>query len=1334
MKLCPSLLVALLLLVGGSSKSAAAPDKRDLSTNFLIERLEEFLREEAADNGDNAAASVEEDDPSAGSGDLEGSDETFFETRGGGVHVSRLSVQLPSQCAASTTNIAQGRPAEQSSLAHGGAPGRAVDGNNNRQWSGNSCTHTNNENQPWWRVDLGSSKCVDRVVVTNRQDCCSERLEGFKVYIGDNPNVAANPACGGAQSVSGKMTISVDCGGRTGRYVGIALPGRQYLTLCEVQVFGGDSGYTQRGGTYYKVYAQLKTYEAAKQTCAADGGHLADVKTKALHDFLLSKIQRNKDYWIGLNDVTVENTWTWSDGTPVGDCDYTNWAPGEPNNGLAAAGSGQGQDCGHLWQATGFKWDDDMCGMQKYFICQIGPGEENSCKQPDEYISLGCWRDTGDRAIPTMEGSDPRLDGPYQNRQDAIRKCYEVTKDRGFSYFAVQNGGWCASSPIAGETYQKYGRSTTCGNDGEGGPWGNEVYKITDARPEIVNLGCWRDTADRAIPTMEGSDARLDGSYQARQDAINKCRKLAKARGFSFFAVQNGGWCASSATAGQTYRKYGPSTSCKTDGEGGPWGNQVYQITGSSACVAPLDLFLLLDGSGSVGTANFDKVKQFAADVVNSFDVSPTATRVGVVQYSDRNSLVFNLGDHADKPSTVSAINGISYQRGGTKTGAALEFVRQNAAWRGGAVPKVMIVLTDGKSGDAVAAPSQSLAADGVAVYAIGVGNFDHAELLQIANSDQDKVIELTDFNALATKIDDIAKVVCSSVSDGCPSGYKSHSGICYKAFNTKKTFLQASKACYADGGTLAMPRDAATNAFIKSLKDDVDPSGFFWFGLVDQHQENEWVWIDGRPLGSFSDWKPGEPNNAGDEDFAEYFPTQWNDVGGNAKNRKFICQVIPIDCPEGYVYHPPSRMCYKAFDVKKNNEGAIEACSADRGSLAMPGDATTNVFLIYLKNAVDNKGWFRFGLTDEHEEGGWMRADGIALGNFQPWGPGEPNNLRNEDCAEYFPGSHPKNRRNKWNDGPCANQNRKFICQVVPKDCPKGYKQSGASCYKAFDTKKNHDEAAKICRAEGGSLAMPRDQATNDFLVNLKNEVDGTSWFWLGADDKNDEGTWQYADGEPFGSYRNWFPGEPNQAGGNEDCLMMFESPRNMWNDQGCATKQKFICQIQMPIVDSCGGNVPGEVGVIVSPGYPVTYTDHQKCSWNIMARPGKVITVIFDDFGLESTFDTVTVEDACSGKELGKFSGSTLPAAVHSTDKQIRVIFTTDHSVTERGFKLRYFASDPSGKREIAEPMPAQLPDEALPERDQEEPADNTNEGMLLETLKILEEDLRNAGNELE
>ena len=51
--------------------------------------------------------------------------------------------------------------------------------------------------------------------------------------------------------------------------------------------------------------------------------------------------------------------------------------------------------------------------------------------------------------------------------------------------------------------------------------------------------------------------------------------------GYSMFAVQNGGWCAASATAPQTFNKYGKSTACKSDGEGGPWANQVYVIKGN---------------------------------------------------------------------------------------------------------------------------------------------------------------------------------------------------------------------------------------------------------------------------------------------------------------------------------------------------------------------------------------------------------------------------------------------------------------------------------------------------------------------------------------------------------------------------------------------------------------------------------------------------------------------------------------------------------------------------------------------------------------------------------
>ena len=72
----------------------------------------------------------------------------------------------------------------------------------------------------------------------------------------------------------------------------------------------------------------------------------------------------------------------------------------------------------------------------------------------------------------------------------------------------------------------------------------------------------------------------MDGSYKARRDSIEKCYKAAKTRGFHIFAVQDGGWCASSATAGKTFNKYGKSSACKSDGKGGPWANQVYYIRG----------------------------------------------------------------------------------------------------------------------------------------------------------------------------------------------------------------------------------------------------------------------------------------------------------------------------------------------------------------------------------------------------------------------------------------------------------------------------------------------------------------------------------------------------------------------------------------------------------------------------------------------------------------------------------------------------------------------------------------------------------------------------------
>jgi hypothetical protein len=48
--------------------------------------------------------------------------------------------------------------------------------------------------------------------------------------------------------------------------------------------------------------------------------------------------------------------------------------------------------------------------------------------------------------------------------------------------------------------------------------------------------------------------------------------------GNDVFAVQYGGQCFTTATAGKTYNKYGPSNGCSSSGTGGTWCQEVYKI------------------------------------------------------------------------------------------------------------------------------------------------------------------------------------------------------------------------------------------------------------------------------------------------------------------------------------------------------------------------------------------------------------------------------------------------------------------------------------------------------------------------------------------------------------------------------------------------------------------------------------------------------------------------------------------------------------------------------------------------------------------------------------
>ena len=64
-------------------------------------------------------------------------------------------------------NLAGDKPAIQSTTAHGGEAGRAVDGNRNSHYLAKSCTHTNVMTSPWWRVDLQNVVRMKKLKLAN---------------------------------------------------------------------------------------------------------------------------------------------------------------------------------------------------------------------------------------------------------------------------------------------------------------------------------------------------------------------------------------------------------------------------------------------------------------------------------------------------------------------------------------------------------------------------------------------------------------------------------------------------------------------------------------------------------------------------------------------------------------------------------------------------------------------------------------------------------------------------------------------------------------------------------------------------------------------------------------------------------------------------------------------------------------------------------------------------------------------------------------------------------------------------------------------------------------
>ncbi len=122
-------------------------------------------------------------------------------------------------------------------------------------------------------------------------------------------------------------------------------------------------------GHWYQVFDNTMTWHEAKDYCKSIGGYLATITSQQENDFVFENLVYPIGHycWLGGTDETNEGTWQWITGEAW---EYSNWNPGEPNDGC------DGEDYLHIYYEIDTWNDDDNDGFcargLKYPICEWG--------------------------------------------------------------------------------------------------------------------------------------------------------------------------------------------------------------------------------------------------------------------------------------------------------------------------------------------------------------------------------------------------------------------------------------------------------------------------------------------------------------------------------------------------------------------------------------------------------------------------------------------------------------------------------------------------------------------------------------------------------------------------------------------------------------------------------------------------------------------------------------------------------------------------------------------------------------------------------------------------
>lgn len=119
----------------------------------------------------------------------------------------------------------------------------------------------------------------------------------------------------------------------------------------------------------------------------------------------------------------------------------------------------------------------------------------------------------------------------------------------------------------------------------------------------------------------------------------------------------------------------------------------------------------------------------------------------------------------------------------------------------------------------------------------------------------------------------------------------------------------------------------------------------------------------------------------------------------------------------------------------------------------------------------------------------------------------------------------------------------------------------AGESVYHRCAELRSWGDARVLCQGRGGDLAIIQGAGEQELLAAW---IAGTKPHWIGLGDQAVEGDFLWVDGAAP-TVKFWGAGEPNNSGGNEDCVQLIASS-GLWNDLACGNLMASVCESPAP------------------------------------------------------------------------------------------------------------------------------------------------------------------------